>query len=155
VAVNSTAPPTLDEFYRERYAVAVRLAYGLVGDRSTAEELVQDVFVRISGRFVMLDNPDAYLRTSIVNAARSHMRRRILERRNAQGPPDPSTPSHLVEFADVLKRLNHRQRIAIVLRFFEGLDDDTIADMLGCRRATVRSLVHRGLASLREVLPDE
>jgi RNA polymerase sigma factor (sigma-70 family) len=69
--------------------------------------------------------------------------------------PDPATPSDLVEFADSLNGLPARQRMAIVLRFLEELDDDEIAVLIGCRRATVRSLVHRGLAGLREVLVDE
>jgi RNA polymerase sigma factor (sigma-70 family) len=52
----------------------------------------------------------------------------------------------------VLRRLPDRQRQALVLRFYEDLPDAEIARLLGCRPATVRSLVHRGLAAVREVL---
>jgi len=147
--------PSFDDFYRQRWAWAVRLTYGIVGDRAVAEELAQDVFVRVASRYAMLGEPVAYLRTALVNRARSHLRRRVLERRNEQRAPDPSTPSHLVEFVDALNALSPRQRIAVVLRHVEGLDDEAIAELLDCRQATVRSLVHRGLAALREVLPND
>ena len=60
----------------------------------------------------------------------------------------PETPIVL----DVLGRLPYRQRAALVLRFYEDWSDDQIATLLGCRPATVRSLVHRGLDAMRRVL---
>ena len=55
---------------------------------------------------------------------------------------------------DVLRRLPERQRAAVVLRFYEDRPDDEIAALLGCRPATVRSLIHRALARLEEVIHD-
>lgn len=145
-----------DDFYRAAYPWAVRLGYGLTGDAHLAEELAQDVFARMSGRYPSVEHPIAYLRVGIVNAARSHGRRARLERLHLGAPlPDPSVPTYLVEFADALNRLPAQQRMAVVLRYLEGLDDETTADLLGCRRSTVRSLVARGLAALREVMPDD
>ncbi len=143
---------TFERFYADRYAWAVRLARDLTGDAAVAEELAQEAFIAVRRRFADVDHPASYLRAVIVNAARSYGRRRLLERRHAPSAPDPSTPEHLVELADVLNGLPLRQRSAIVLRYLEGLDDDEIAGLLGCRRSTVRSLVHRGLHDLREVL---
>jgi RNA polymerase sigma factor (sigma-70 family) len=57
------------------------------------------------------------------------------------------------ELADVLVTLPHRQRAAIVLRYYHDLPDREIARVLGCRVGTVASLVHRALERLREVLP--
>jgi RNA polymerase sigma factor (sigma-70 family) len=54
------------------------------------------------------------------------------------------------ELWDALATLSPRQRAAIVLRFYEDLPDDEIAQVLGCRPATVRTTVHRGLAALRK-----
>lgn len=139
----------LVELYRERYAPMVRLAYLLTGDRSAAEELVQDAFVAVHRSWARVTNPPAYLRTTVVNASRTWGRRKVLELTRRPPTPEPAT---LVadEMWDSLQQLTSRQRAAIVLRFYEGLPDAEIAAVLGCREATVRTSVHRGLAALRE-----
>jgi RNA polymerase sigma factor (sigma-70 family) len=53
---------------------------------------------------------------------------------------------------DALATLNERQRVAIVLRYYEDLSEADIADALGCRPGTVKSLLSRGLTQLREVI---
>jgi RNA polymerase sigma factor (sigma-70 family) len=56
------------------------------------------------------------------------------------------------EMWDALAELKDRQRVAIVLRFYEDMHDEQIAEILGCRPATVRTAIHRGLRSLRRVI---
>lgn len=141
-----------EAFYAARFAWAVRLAYGLTGDAGVAEQLVQDAFVRVADVYDRVEHPAAYLRAAVVNATRSHGRRLGLERRHDTVTVHPSTPDHLVEFVDVLNGLPSRQRTAVVLRYLEGLGDEQIAELLHCRPGTVRSLVSRGLAALREEL---
>jgi RNA polymerase sigma-70 factor (sigma-E family) len=151
--MGATQPPVWDdpliELYRERYEPMVRLAYLLTSDRAVAEELVQDAFVALHRNWKRATNPSAYLRTSVVNATRSWGRHRAVEIRKQPPPPDPSV---LVadEMWDTLQVLPQRQRAAIVLRFYEDLPDARIADILGCREATVRTAIHRGLARLRK-----
>jgi RNA polymerase sigma factor (sigma-70 family) len=96
-------------------------------------------------------NPQAYLRTAVVNACRSWGRRRSLEHLRRPAPPEPAT---LVadELWDVLLTLPPRQRAAIVLRFYEDLPDEEIASLLGCKVPTVRTAVFRGLERLRKQL---
>ena len=53
---------------------------------------------------------------------------------------------------DALATLNERQRVAVVLRYYEDLSEAEIAVALGCRPGTVKSLLHRGLSQLREVI---
>jgi DNA-directed RNA polymerase specialized sigma24 family protein len=84
-----------------------------------------------------------------VNRSLGRLRHRAVAARHAADPPPPAAPSHLVELRDLLLALPERQRVAIVLRHVADLHDDEIASILGCRRATVRSLVARGLAALR------
>lgn len=137
----------------------IRLAYLLTGDRAVAEDLVQEAFVRFMGRLRFLRDPGAfepYLRRTIVNLSKNHFRRRAVERAflEREGPrvedvanePDVATSDAL---RSALLRLPLRQRTAIVLRYYEDLPDATIAELLGCRQATVRSLVARGLEALR------
>ena len=137
------------DLYRATQPAMVRLAVLLVGSPETAADLVQDCYVRLHPRWGRVDDPVAYLRRSVVNACHSHHRRlRRLRRLDLR----PSEPAELGarELADALASLPHRQHAALVLRFHEGLPDAQIADVLGCRPATVASLVHRGLARLRE-----
>lgn len=136
------------ELYRLRYEPMVRLAYLMVGSRAIAEELVQDAFVSVHRSWARATHPQAYLRTSVVNACRSWGRRRSLELHRA--PPKPE-PSLMVadELWDVMLTLPPRQRAAIVLRFYEDLPDEEIARLLGCKVATVRTAVFRGLEKLR------
>ena len=137
----------------------IRLAYLLTGDRAAAEDLVQEAFVRFVGRLRFLRDPDAfepYLRRTIVNLSKNHFRRRAVERAylEREGPttedvstgPDVATHDAL---RSALLRLPLRQRSALVLRYYEDLPDATTAELLGCRQATVRSLVARGLETLR------
>src|SRR5690606_6703786 len=127
------------------HAPMVRLAFLLVGDEAVAEELVQDAFLRVHGRWEQgIDHPKAYLRTAVVNACRSWGRRASRERdhhrRRLEAVEDP--PFAADELGDVLDRLPHRQRAAIVLRFYEDLPEAEIAAAIGCRPNTVRTLIH-------------
>jgi len=145
-------PPAWKEpfvaLYRERHGPMVRLAYLLTSDRAAAEELVQDAFVSVHRSWARATNPPAYLRATVVNACHSWGRRKVLERDRLPRPADHAT---LVgdELWDVLQTLPDRQRAAIVLRFYEDLPDRAIAELLGCREATVRTTIHRALRALR------
>ena len=145
------ASETFEAIYRAHYPAMMRLAFLLTGSNEAAEDLVHDVFVR-AGSHLPLDHPASYLRTAVVNACRSHHRRAVVARRH-QPPAAPLVmPRELVDFRDVLLGLPLRQRAALVLRYFCDMADADIAELLACRPATVRSLVQRGLANLREVI---
>ena len=149
----------LEVLYRERHHDSVRLAHLLVGDRAQAEELVHDAFLRVLPRIDELDNPAAYLRTVLVNVCRDAGRRSTRAKSHPQERPEPvPAPDLPVASSAVwaeLQRLPERQRIALCLRFYDDLPDADIADILDVRPATVRSLVHRGLATLKEVVPHD
>jgi RNA polymerase sigma-70 factor (sigma-E family) len=155
----------LDELYRRHYGDMLRLAYLLSGSRATAEDLVQEAFVRVAGRFVELRNPDAfgpYLKRTVINLSRKQFRHRRVERayveRQARQPsPEARDPDVAVQEAirEGLSRLTPRQRAAIVLRFYGDLSERDIAETLGCRPGTVKSLVARGLEALRTEIGSE
>lgn len=133
----------------------LRMATLLVGSAAVAEEIVQDAFVVVSRRWSSLDRPGAYLRTTVVNGCAQVLRRRDAEGRAlaARLPaPEVELPSRLIELRDALDRLDERQRILVVLRYFVDIPDDEIADVLGVRPSTVRSLAHRALKVLRKEL---
>ncbi|HEX5951155.1 MAG TPA: sigma-70 family RNA polymerase sigma factor, partial [Actinomycetota bacterium] len=83
VARDTATEGSLAELYVRHGPAAQRLAFLLTGDRAQAEDLVQEAFVRVVGRFGHLRVPDAfaaYLRRTIVNLHTSQLRRRRLER---------------------------------------------------------------------------
>ena len=154
----------LEELYRRHVDEAVRLAYLLTGDRSLAEDLVQDAFVRVLGRFHDLRSRDAfwwYLRRTIVNLANSHFRRRRVERAWLERQrPDPVAPGgHDSEERDrvlaALMTLRPEQRAAVVLRYYEDLSEADTAEALGRPVGSVKSMVSRGMDRLREELGDD
>jgi DNA-directed RNA polymerase specialized sigma24 family protein len=145
-----------DGFYRQEYDRMVRAAYLMTGSLQSAEEIVQDAFVKVHMRWAKLDSPAAFLRTCVVNGCRDRLRRRTRLAARLPllaGTSDAQVGSpidgHGVELYDVLLTLPHRQRAAIVGRFHCGWDDEALAAALGVRPATIRSLVHRGLSALR------
>ncbi|HSL10919.1 MAG TPA: SigE family RNA polymerase sigma factor [Actinomycetota bacterium] len=160
--VGERASGKLAELYEASAPRAVRLAYLLTGDRTVAEDIAQDAFVRVAGRLAHLRAPhafDAYLRSAVVNLSKNHFRRRAIERGYLQrqraphpvaGPETGVADRHAVMAA--LAALPPKQRAAIVLRYYEDQPEGAIADILRCRPATVRSLVARGMASMRDVL---
>jgi RNA polymerase sigma-70 factor (sigma-E family) len=154
----------MDALYRVHVAEALRLGYLLTGDRTLAEDLVQDAFVKVLGRFHDLRNRDAfwwYLRRTIVNLSTSHFRRqRVARAWLARQHPDQAalSPHDLGDrelLRDALMSLRPEQRAAIVLRFYEDLSEADTAEALGMPVGTVKSTVSRGLERLRQQLPEE
>lgn len=137
--------------YRERYGDLVRLAFLLTGQKAIAEELVQDAFLAAHRNNSELHDPFAYVRTSVVNRCHSWGRRRKLENERRPTPPDPA---EMVadELWDALATLAFKPRTAIVLRYYADLPETRIAEILDCRPSTVRTLIRRGLQSLRKVI---
>lgn len=146
---NDAWPDLLVELYRDRYTDLVRVAYLIVGRVAVAEEVTQEAFVSCRTKVATAGSPYGYLRAAVVNRARSWHRHQEVVRRKAPAPAEP-TLMHPDEMWDALGRLDERRRTAIVLRFYEGLPDDEIATILDCARPTVRTLIHRGLADLRQ-----
>ena len=164
--------PKLVELYHHRRLALVRLAVLLVDDLPTAEDVVQDAFAaayrRHGAGLSGVENPDAYLNTAVVNAARSVLRRRrtfratlpALSALSAQPRVEhaPPTDENLLiaeehrEVLAALRRLPQRQREVLVLRYWSGLSEAQIAESLDISRGTVKSTASRGLAALEKLL---
>ena len=141
------------ELYEREWPSLMRVAYLLTSSRSIAEEIVQDAFVRLHASRTAVLNPAAYLRTSVVNACRDTHRHQAVVDRHPPRAPEPTIAEH-DELFDALARLPWRQQAALVLRFHVDLAERDIAAALGCRPATVRSLIHRALTTLRKDLSE-
>jgi RNA polymerase sigma-70 factor (sigma-E family) len=135
----------------------LRFAYLLCGDRQRAEDLLQDVLLAMHRRFpnvLTLDNPVGYARRALANANVSRARRAsstevVVDRFPDGAAADRPDAAERDLLWQALRRLPVRQRTVLVLRFYVDASDRDIADALGCRLGTVRSLASRGLAALR------
>jgi len=153
-----------EELYRAHWHGMVRVAILLVDDIESAKDCVQDAFLGLYGR--PLRNPEAqlaYLHKSVVNAARSMLRRRGTVRRHLRNAEleavQAADHSVLVsaEHADLmaaLRQLPQRQREVLVLRYWSGLAEAEIAAALGIRPGTVKSAASRALTALETKLGD-
>lgn len=159
------ADEAVEQLYATHYRQLVRLSVLLVRDRGTAEEVVQDSFVAMHGKWQTLEDPRnglAYLRQTVVNRSRSVLRHRAVQARHTppfqpnQAGADESTLrlERRREVLDALQQLSARQREVLALRYYLDLDEASIADYLGISRGAVKSHASRGAAALRALLEE-
>ncbi|HEY2272353.1 MAG TPA: SigE family RNA polymerase sigma factor [Jatrophihabitantaceae bacterium] len=154
-----TADLAFERFVREHTPTLYRTAFLLTGNRYEAEELLQDTLTRLYpkwDRVMSADKPIAYVQRCVGNRAVS--RRRVPDTRaeSRWELPDGWDGSDLSEKVAVsrtvwqlLGTLPTKQRTALVLRYFYDLPEGDVAEALGCRPTSVRSLVSRGIAAMR------
>ncbi len=151
-AVESNLRHGFDDLYRDHYKPMVMLARGLVDLPEIAEDIVQDAFAKLFDRWNRLDNPGGYLRTTVVNSARSELRKRYARRRIGLRLLESVEFEEQDYLLDALDKLPPRQKAVLVLKFYEGMSEKEIARTIGVRPGTVKSATSRGLAELRKVI---
>ena len=168
VANADWTPPTWDEVVRTHSARVYRLAYRLTGNPHDAEDLTQEVFVRVF-RSLSSYTPgtfEGWLHRITTNLFLDQARRKskirfdaLADDADTRMPGRVPSPDNQVNdrlFDDdveaALADLPPDFRAAVVLCDIEGLSYDEIADVLGLKLGTVRSRIHRGRAMLREAL---
>ena len=151
--------PHFDEFYRATSRRMIRYAYGMVGDAGTAQDLVQEAYIRAWRRWSevgQFGQPEAWVRLVVSRLASDWWRRTAVRRRfdARQRPPDPAPPpSELtVVLVDALRRLPARQRQAFCLRHILDLSVAAIAQEMGVSEGTVKSWLSRTRAVLADRL---
>jgi RNA polymerase sigma-70 factor (sigma-E family) len=160
----SAAAHAVTALYRSHALGLTRLAFIMLGDRQSAEDVVQEAFC---GLFRAWDRlPDeanvlAYLRVSVVNGCRTVVRRRKRTPQSLAVPPAPSAEASMLVGEErratvaALRRLPPRQREALVLRYFADLPEQETAEAMGISRGTVKSTTARGLAALGRMLRED
>ena len=155
LAAPMAVPTTQQEVLARALRVGLRTALGVLGDREAAAEVAQEVAIVAFRRHASLRDPQALdgwlYRTAVRAALRESKRSRT--RRDAEraaAAPESAADGDALAAAQLLAGLPPRQRAALTLRYVHDLEDDAIATALGCRRGTVRSLLSRGLSTLRE-----
>jgi len=150
--------------FHEHYRPLLRVAALLVDERAEAEELVQEAYARLYQRWPLRDegSAPAYLRSIVLNLARSRLRRRVVALRHRPSPQhapgaDEAAVLHDDQHAvvDAVRRLPQRQRECVVLRYYAGLSEAEIANALGISAGSVKSHTSRAMASLATRLEDQ
>ena len=172
---HASAEDGVTALYHAHALGLIRLAHIMLGDRTAAEDVVQDAFCGLYRHWSRLaDQAKAlpYVRSSVLNGCRSALRRRPVARL-AGGPGDGGAePAALIaaavasaeaavlsverrrEVMTALRALPDRQREVLVLRFYLDLPDTDIARDMGISPSTVRSTAYRALAALGRSLGD-
>lgn len=159
--------PTWQELVRDHSAQVYRLAYRLTGNQHDAEDLTQDVFVRVfkSIHTFQPGTLEGWLHRITTNLFLDQARRRQRIKMDAlsvapdhvwgaaSGPEDLHVDGELdADVATALKALSPEQRVAVVLCDIEGMSYEEIAKVLDVKLGTVRSRIARGRATLRDAL---
>ena len=154
-----------DDFVAARGTALLRFAVLLTGDHHLAEDLLQEALVRVHRRWSRLERTEeltGYVRKAILRQYLSWRRLRSSAEVPTALPPDAPAldgADHAERHAErdrlrrALATLPRQQRAVLVLRFYEDLDDTSIAQLVGCSPATVRVHASRALARLRDHLP--
>lgn len=154
------------DYVAARAARLVRFAYLLCGDWHRAEDAVQGALIKLYlawPRLARVEAVDAYVRRIVVrvlidNGRLARFRHERLSDRLPE-PPAPPDPGDAVEdriaVLHALGQVPPRQRATLVLRYWEDLSIEQVAEVLGCSAGTVKSQTARGLRALRELLGDQ
>jgi len=158
------AEAAVTAIYQANALSLIRLAYIMLGDLPSAEDVVQEAFYGLYRRWDRLKDASGalyYVRASVLNGCRSVLRRRAVRRRSLAYQPSAASAEAVVlsgeereEVIRALGRLPHRQREVLVLRFYSELSDEEIARVMGIRQSTVRSAAYRALETLGRALTE-
>lgn len=160
----SAADRLVEALFAAEGASLVRLASIYCDDRESAEDLVQEAFIRLHRNAGSISDPErapAYLRSIVINLARDHNRRGLMSLRHTARLRREAHASLLEErtaavFEDdtlrALRMLSARQRDCLTLRFYLDLSEREIADVLGISTNSVKTHTKRGLAAMESML---
>jgi RNA polymerase sigma-70 factor (sigma-E family) len=145
--------PRFDDEFRDLAALAYRVAYRILGDRSMAEDVAQESLTRAYQRWARISEyRQAWIARVAGNLAIDQLRRR---RPQLQASQQGDAEVMMIERLDLqraLLGLPKRQRDAVVLRYIADLSEADVAHLLGCSPGTVKSHLNRGTTRLRLIL---
>lgn len=156
------ADAAFDSFLSESYSKLVGAVFLIVGDRGTAEDVVQETMARAYINWSKLwpeGNPSAWSYRVAVNLATSWRRRMFREAKALArlGPPDQEPGADELIDPDLerlVAGLPSRQRQAVALHYGMGMSMEEVAAAMGCRVGTVKSSLHSARERLRKDLGD-
>jgi RNA polymerase sigma factor (sigma-70 family) len=147
--------PRFDDEFRDLAAIAYRVAYRILGDRSTAEDIAQESLARAYQRWTTIgEYRQAWVARVAGNLAIDQLRRHRPQVRASQHGDAEVMMIERLDLQRALLGLPKRQRDAVVLRYIADLSEADVAHLLGCSPGTVKSHLSRGTTRLRLILND-
>lgn len=162
-------PAAFAEIYARLQPAVYRYVYYRVGDAATAEDLTGEVFVRLVEKIERFTPRGRPLMAWLYTIARNLVV--DFYRQVGQSPSVPLDQQPVADTVDLeeavarrlsqqrlvaaLAHLTEEQRQVVLLKFIEGLDNETVARMLGRSVNAVKALQHRALAGLRRILEQD
>ena len=156
----------LGVLFRDYHKAIFRIAYRITGSRSDAEDVLQTIFLRLTpNRRDLSPNPEGYLHRAAVNASLDLIRSRTransvsldvidFNQSSKLSPPSPEDDFADVELHELIRhavaKLEGRAATAFALRYFEGCDNNRIAQVLGTSQMVVAVTLHRARTRLRK-----
>jgi RNA polymerase sigma-70 factor (sigma-E family) len=152
--------------YHAHAVSMIRIALLMLGDRSAAEDVVQEAFFGLFRRWHGLNDPgkaEAYVRSAVLNGCRDAVKRRDRRTRRdlmaALDRPEPPSAEAAALISEDRRRilaglrlLPVRQREALVCRYYLELSEEETASAMGVARGTVKSTTSRAVAALGRML---
>jgi RNA polymerase sigma-70 factor (sigma-E family) len=162
-------PAEFDRFVADSAEGLLRTASLMTWDVAAAEDLVQECLLRVSRRWFRvrtMEHPTAFARSVLVNLALDEGRRRSRHRAELNGNGRADVEDHedagavrvlgrveaSADLTRALAELPPRQRVALVLRYFDDLTEAQTAEVMGCSVGTVKSTTSRALERLRDLI---
>lgn len=164
---HSNSTHELERVYFNSFDVLVRSARILVDDLSTASDVVQEAFVKALVAQPRFENSDAfsYMKTAVMNQARSTLRKRGVSRKHLSVVPIEDTNIKTPQIDELpvdaevihlaLKNLSDRQRECVMLSHTYSMTHKEIALQLGISEGSVKQHLSRGLKNLSDALKDQ
>jgi RNA polymerase sigma-70 factor (ECF subfamily) len=153
----------LERLIQRHYSSVYRLAFRWCRNREDAEDIAQEVFVKMTGNLPSFQHRSAFstwLCRIAINTAkdfnrkrttREHYENEFISKRPLKNPaPSPETAIHSHQVYALLDRLPHKQKAAILLVFAEGLRHGEAAKVLQCSEATVSWRIFQGRKKLNQ-----
>ena len=157
-----SAECSITALYQAHALGLTRLAHVMLGDKPSAEDVVQEAFCGLYRNWTRLADQAAalpYLRASVLNGCRSAIRRRKVRASRTMYEPAAASAESVALTGEehrsvlaALRQLPARQREVLTMRFYLQADDLEIAEVMGISPSTVRSTSHRALAALGKML---
>jgi RNA polymerase sigma-70 factor, ECF subfamily len=151
-----------EDIFREHHDMVFRTAYGVLGNSVDAEDVVQNIFLRLLDRGISPDltrNPAGYLYKAAVNESLNliRSRKRLVfvtdsERIEAQTAPEPPESAEEIHrrLYEAVSKLSPGSAHIVVLRYVHKYSDAEIAKLLGTSRGTIAVTLYRARARLRK-----
>ena len=155
----------VEQVYHQEAVALVRLARMFTDDRSSAEDIVQEAFIRLFRAADRIKDPESsvsYVRSIVLNLARDHNRRGLMSLRHQDAlidhrrPPQPeeelNASESQLEVLRALQELSPRQRDCLIMRFYYQFTEAEISHALDISKNSVKTHCRRGLNALEQLL---